>query len=134
MSEHDKEHSSLWIQKARNDLISAKLILNQPEGPSDTACFHAQQAIEKLLKAILTFHGINYPKTHDLVRLLDIVLPFFRQLEEFREKFDAMTDYAVEIRYPMNAFTPTREEAENALDIATKVMGIIERYIASDEL
>jgi HEPN domain-containing protein len=95
MSERDKELANLWFQKARNDLISANLILSQPVGPTDTACFHVQQAIEKALKAVLTFHGIDFPKTHDLVRLLDLVLPFLHRLEDFREPFDAMTVYAV---------------------------------------
>ena len=45
MSERDKELTNLWFQKARNDLISAKLILKQADGPTDTPCFHSHQAI-----------------------------------------------------------------------------------------
>jgi HEPN domain-containing protein len=129
MSEHDKELASLWVQKASNDLVSAKLILESSEGPTDTACFHVQQSIEKSLKAVLTFHGINFPKTHDLVRLLDLILPFLQQLDEYREKFDAMTHYAVETRYSISEYEPSKEEAFNALDVAKKVMGIIREYI-----
>jgi HEPN domain-containing protein len=38
-----------WMDKAASDLTAAKLLLDSP-GPYDTACFHAQQAIEKILK------------------------------------------------------------------------------------
>ena len=46
-------------------------VLSLPEGSTNTACFHAQQAVEKSLKALLTSWGIAFPKTHDLTRLLD---------------------------------------------------------------
>jgi len=44
-----------WLRKADSDLATARLVLSGP-GPYDTACFHAQQAIEKSLKAVLAYH------------------------------------------------------------------------------
>ena len=35
--------------------------------------FHAQQAVEKLLKAVLSHHGVTYGRTHDLGRLVELV-------------------------------------------------------------
>ena len=54
-----------WLTKARSDLVTITLVLEGP-GPFDTACFHAQQAIEKTLKAFLAFHGRPIPRTHEL--------------------------------------------------------------------
>ena len=64
-----------WIAKAQSDLSSAqKLVIS--DGPYDTACFHAQQTIEKLLKAVLAFHSKPIPKTHDFEELQHICLEF----------------------------------------------------------
>jgi HEPN domain-containing protein len=46
-----------WIKKAQNDLESAK-ILYREKGPTDSLCFHCQQAVEKHLKAFLVFNHI----------------------------------------------------------------------------
>ncbi len=41
------------------------------ESPTDTVCFHAQQCVEKYLKAVLVSEAIDFPKTHDLEELMD---------------------------------------------------------------
>ena len=49
-----------WIEKAEHDLEAATRILQDEHGcPYDTACFHCQQAVEKYLKAALTFYGVQ---------------------------------------------------------------------------
>jgi HEPN domain-containing protein len=48
--------------------------------PTDTICFHAQQAIEKLLKGALVANGRNVAKTHDLVKLLSDVTDILPEL------------------------------------------------------
>lgn len=64
-----------WIGKAGNDLQAAQLIMMAPGAlPYDIVCFHAQQAAEKCLKALLTFYGIPFPRTHDLPELV-LLLP-----------------------------------------------------------
>lgn len=56
-----------WVQKAENDLKNAEHTLTIGDKcPFDTVCFHAQQCVEKYLKALLSLHGIDFPKTHDL--------------------------------------------------------------------
>jgi HEPN domain-containing protein len=45
-----------WIERAESDLKNASLVLRAGERcPSDTVCFHAQQCVEKYLKAYLPF-------------------------------------------------------------------------------
>jgi len=56
-----------WVQKAENDLKNATYTLKMEEDcPTDTVCFHAQQCVEKYLKAFLVLRRINFPKTHDI--------------------------------------------------------------------
>jgi HEPN domain-containing protein len=56
-----------WLAKAENDLTNAAHTLKLGAScPTDTVCFHAQQCVEKYLKALLVVEGIDFPKTHDL--------------------------------------------------------------------
>ena len=57
-----------WLLKAASDLRAAKAC--SAAGSPDTACFHCPQAAEKSLKAFLIFHGINFPFSHDLGKLV----------------------------------------------------------------
>lgn len=58
-----------WVQKAENDLKAAAQILKLADDcPTDTVCFHAQQSVEKYVKALPTMSGTDFPKTHDLDR------------------------------------------------------------------
>lgn len=59
-----------WIAKAENDLLNATHTLTLGSRcPTDTVCFHAQQCAEKYLKALLSFRGSDFAKTHDLEAL-----------------------------------------------------------------
>jgi HEPN domain-containing protein len=62
----------VWIKKAENDLKTAIDELNTENPATDTICFHAQQCIEKYLKAYLIFHQKNFPKTHNISKIIEI--------------------------------------------------------------
>jgi len=64
-----------WVEKAEHDLRNAEHVLTLREQcPTDTVCFHCQQCAEKYLKALLVFRGIAFPRTHDLVLLLNLAV------------------------------------------------------------
>ena len=46
-----------WLQKAKNDLLSARILLEHDPPVLDTACFHCQQTVEKGLKAFLIWNA-----------------------------------------------------------------------------
>lgn len=131
MSETDEESLRQWLEKADHDLIAARQILLHPEPPTDAACFHAQQAIEKALKALLISHRIPFPKTHNLLRLMDLVAAHPPDLEPFRQDFTLINSFAVEFRYPADLDEPTRSEAESAVSIAEQVVRIIRQAVPS---
>ena len=63
-----------WVRKAEHDLEAASRIMAVEEGcPFDTVCFHCQQAAEKYLKCLLTYLGIQAPRTHDLKALAALI-------------------------------------------------------------
>ena len=117
MNQH-LELANRWLERGDNDIITARQTLLLPNGPTDTPCFHAQQAIEKAFKALLTFHQITFPKTHDLLRLLDLALPLIPELDRDRAGFAEMETYAVDVRYPDLGFDPSRSDALDALTLA----------------
>ena len=54
-----------WLRYAEEDLITAETLLAQAHIPPRQACWHAQQATEKALKAVLIFLQIDFSRTHD---------------------------------------------------------------------
>jgi HEPN domain-containing protein len=62
--------------------------------------FHCQQAIEKYLKALLICHKIDFPKTHDLVKLLDLSKEKDSFLNGVRKELNLLNPFAVGFRYP----------------------------------
>ena len=57
-----------WLVYARDDLKAAEE-LKSSEIPARVGCFHAQQAAEKAMKAVFVLEQVDYPYTHDLVKL-----------------------------------------------------------------
>ncbi len=90
-----------WIDKAESDYRVAMRELGVRDDPSyDAVCFHAQQCAEKYLKACLQEHVIPFERSHNLVYLLDLLLPVEPQWEHLHEALQQLTEFAVEIRYP----------------------------------
>ena len=103
-----------WIDKAEGDFHSLEREVRARKNPNyDAACFHAQQYAEKYLKCRLTEAGISFPRTHDLVLLLDLVLPVEPMWEVHRDALSILSGYGVEFRYPGES--ADLEMAKNAL-------------------
>lgn len=102
MPENDKVITVVheWVIKAENDLKAASHILKLGEEcPRDTVCFHAQQCVEKYLKAFLVLEDIDFPKTHD-IEVLTALLPKRVQPKLADEEQAKLTEYATVARYP----------------------------------
>ena len=127
-----------WILKAMEDFNVAKYLMSLPEEKilAGAVCFHSQQAVEKLLKAYLVRHEIDFEKTHDLETLLKLCCIQDKNFENI--SVGNLTDYAVEIRYPDEFYIPSVEEARECFEIASKIkdflffkMGIKEEELKS---
>jgi HEPN domain-containing protein len=95
-----------WVDKAEGDFSTAGRELRARKNPNyDSVCFHAQQCVEKYFKAYLQDTGVAFTKTHDLVMLLDLLLPMEPNWDEFRLSLRRLTTSAVEIRYPGKSAT-----------------------------
>ncbi len=110
-----------WVRKAENDLEAARRIMAVNDGcPWDTVCFHCPQAAEKYLKCLLTFVGVQAPRTHDLSKLL-LLLPAEERPAVVPQDLAAMNPYAVEVRYADDWREPLRDDAMRALQLAENI-------------
>jgi len=90
-----------WVDKAEGGFSTAGRELRARKDPNyDSVCFHLQQCVEKYFKAYLQDAGVAFAKTHDLVVLLDLLLPIEPSWDGFRLCLRSLTTAAVEIRYP----------------------------------
>ena len=101
-------NSKPWVQKAEEDYAAAVALSRKRTPPlPDVVCFHAQQCIEKYLKALLVHHRIYFPKTHDVLALCELARPIAPTLELSKPALAYLKPYAVMFRYPDERATAT---------------------------
>jgi HEPN domain-containing protein len=115
-----------WLRKAEGDARTARREAHVKEGPNwDAVCFHAQQAVEKYLKAILQQENVAFTKTHDLSILLNSLLSAFPDLVVLSEDLEWLSAFAVEFRYPGEE--AEQEVGELAVSVMERALGVLER-------
>ncbi len=95
----------------------------------DLVGFHAQQAAEKALKALLIKHQVPFGKTHDLEDLLRLAEPVVPGIRQELAEAEALTTYAVDARYPSEEPLLDRDEAAHHLAVAKKVLDLVETLL-----
>jgi HEPN domain-containing protein len=121
-----KKITQEWIAKAEEDYLVATRELAAKPPALDAVCFHAQQCIEKYMKAILQEKDIAFEKIHDLDVLLQMVRSFIPALEEYRDDLIKLSAYAVDIRYP--GFRLSAEEAGECVESMEKIQQVIRNH------
>jgi HEPN domain-containing protein len=107
-----------WIEKAENDFRNAEYVMRmERDCPYDTVCYHCQQCVEKYLKALLIYRSVDFPRTHDIIVLFNMLK------NTDSSKLDIgiiqpLNRYSIEARYPGHWDPIGREEAENAITAA----------------
>lgn len=120
-NQHDLAES--WFRKGDSDITAVKILL-EAEGPYDTACFHAQQAVEKYLKGFIELHKEVAPRIHDLVELNRRCAIHQASWSIEEEILSKLTNYAVESRYQLDFF-PDKQLAVDALSEAQLICRIV---------
>ena len=131
MPEMDKIRTVVeeWLEKAEHDLTNAAFTLRMGRTcPTDTVCFHAQQCIEKYLKALLVWKEIPFPKSHDVTEILAL-LPSTDRPALNAEECRKLASYATATRYPGDYEPISLTEARQAVQIARRVRAAIRRML-----
>ena len=122
-----------WFYFAVEDVTVANAAYK--EGVYNLACFHAQQAAEKLLKACLASHGLSLPKTHILRELYTRVIPETPNLKAYFGMLVSFDRYYIPTRYPdalpgsLPEGLPTKEDAREAIAEIEKFSEFIQSVI-----
>lgn len=120
-----------WLTFAREDLRVAELAL--ADGLFNQVCFHAQQCVEKAIKAYLERQGQTPPRTHrmaDLLRLLPANI-----LSELHQDILLLDRFYIPTRYPdalpgmLPEGVPGQADAQEALDLARNALAHIEHVL-----
>jgi HEPN domain-containing protein len=110
-----------WVSYADYDIRLAEYTLTMTgDCPYHLVAYHAQQCVEKYLKAYLVYHCIDFPYTHDISELLAICAEKTDLTEKF-EDAEVLTIYATKIRYPGMSAKVTEEKARLTAQIAKNV-------------
>ena len=120
-----------WLTRAQSDLRIGRAILEDHEADDAWAsCVHAHQAAEKSVKTVLVAFGTDFPKTHDLARLVDLTPPG-TPVPVARDELEWLTYFATAGRYvvddPMGAADPGWHDAERALADAADLLAWAEQ-------
>lgn len=123
--------SQKWLEYASNDLSWTKSNLNEQVWYG--ACFTAQQAVEKALKAYLISKDKVIKKIHDLRVLVEECILLDETFEELREECSTINPYYAPARYPdIGDYADfTEEKAKEAYLFAEKIVNFVEKKLVS---
>ena len=109
-----------WLRHSEEDLITAETFLGHSHVPPRQACWHAQQAAEKALKAVLIFLQIDFRRTSDLNVLRDLLSESW-QLKTALPNLGDLNRWGVGARYPDDVQEATETGTSTAVEQARAV-------------
>jgi HEPN domain-containing protein len=122
---------------ADRDVRSAQACLDASVSIPETAAYQCQQAVEKLIKALLVLARVPLRKTHDLEALRDLVVPRFSGLADTIDGLVPLTDWGHVFRYPDlgGEPVPSSEELRRVLNdilrFAERVTRLVDPELSS---
>lgn len=96
-----------FLAKARQDEIVIDKLMDDGEISDEALGFHYQQAVEKLLKAVLAERDVEVPKTHNLIYLMDALGDAGCSVPEALEALAVLNPFAVVLRYDLIGDDPS---------------------------
>ena len=117
-----------WLLHANSDLELARTG-KSPRVLFETLCFHAHQAVEKAIKAVLVAHKVPIIKSHNIGALIKLLPDDIHRIPELKEAI-SLTDYAVLNRYPGDLEPVTEKEYKEAVKLAEKIVAWAEGSIS----
>lgn len=123
-----------WLDCAAADLATVEHILDDA-ALTGIVAFHAQQSIEKCCKALLEESGRPVPRTHDLVRLTQLLSPNELGVLDDGLVIELSTLY-IDVRYPggfglLPTGKPSLGDARRYADAATTFFSLVQQRLYS---
>jgi HEPN domain-containing protein len=93
------EHARQLLRRAQDDAYMLRRLAQDPNSPTWGLGFHAQQAVEKALKAVLSQRGVEYPYTHNLAALVHLLNEAGLSTPQDAAEFARLTPFGAPLRY-----------------------------------
>ena len=120
-----------WLDKAEADYRTARREFEAVDSPNyDAVCVHAQQFVEKLMKAIMIHNRVVPPRIHNLAQLCRLLEPVCPGLDLATEDLNHLTTLGMAVRYPGEL--ADRNDAEDVLQICDRLRDALEAFIPTD--
>ena len=94
-----REQARVLLSKARDDAFMMEELLQNPDSPPWGIGFHAQQAVEKAMKSVLSARGVEFPFTHDLQVLVNVLEDRTELVPPRADDLVRLTPFAAVLRY-----------------------------------
>lgn len=117
---NDRSVAHMLLDAAKQDSAACALLAVGAGIGDGVVGFHAQQAVEKSLKAVLSAHGVEFRRTHDLLTLLDLLQDNHLPAPPAADWVDELNPYAVEARY--GTIEPTGLDRQFAVRIVQEII------------
>lgn len=114
-----------WFKNAEEDNKAIVRLLDDEYGPFSVVCFHAQQMAEKYLKGFLVYSNKEFPKVHQLEKLLQLCKNIDSTFKELDEESILLSEFYIETRYPGDWPEFFLSEAKKAYQAALKIKDFI---------
>lgn len=111
-----------WLRRAKSNLLKARHGKTSDEILYEDLCYDAHQAAEKALKAVFVAYGLQFPKTHDISFLIELLEKSEVKIPQELHRARALTEYAVETKYPGDYAPVSEEEFKESIQIAEEVV------------
>jgi len=124
-----RPEAEAWVAAAEVDY---ELTIRSAVPPEieEGVCFHAQQCIEKYLKALLEDAGRPIPRTHDLGTLAEMVANLIPDLAPFEPDLKTIGPFAVAVRYPgADGLWDDRGDLKDEAELAARTMVAVRALI-----
>lgn len=109
-----------WVRKAEGDYrVALRESAVADEAAFDAICFHTQQCIEKLMKAVLLGRGVDFPRTHNLLHLDSLVRGACPGWYSSQDELEFLTRTGIAFRYP--GVCATAAQASRAIGICKQL-------------
>ena len=118
-----------WLNFAKEDLGTAKALLNSEYLFNRSICYHCQQSAEKDLKAYIIYLDLPLNKTHNLIKIVDQISELDKEITHLQKAVEVLTDYIVTARYPDDSELITDEESKLAFKESEKINNYIKTKI-----
>jgi hypothetical protein len=93
------DYADALLRKARDDGYFVQCMAADSAAPDWIIGFHAQQAVEKAIKSVLTGHAIEFPRTHNLSMLIELLRQHGIAVPPDADDLARLTPFSVALRY-----------------------------------